>query len=226
MGRKKTVKKLPSEKNMSRKTNPKILNIFQNEDWLSRGFYKNNFPKYLKEDFEIRKFLRKSLPKGIIEKIEIEREATSLKIIIKTSRPALIIGRGGGEVEKLKKGIDKIIGESKQGVKIEVIAVRNPWASASLSSDWIAIQIEKRMPYRRVLKMALSKIMSLKEIQGARVQVSGRLNGIDISRTEWLQQGKLPRQRIRSIIDYGFSQAYCTYGVIGVKVWIYKGERI
>jgi len=218
---------------MSRKTNPKILKIFQNEDWLSRGFYQNNFPKYLKEDFKIRNFLKNNLPKGIIEKVEIEREATSLKVIIKTSRPALIIGRGGSGVEKIKKALDKIIrGDKgakeapKQGLKIDISAVRNPWASAGLSSSWIAIQIEKRMPFRRVLKMALGKIMSLKEIKGARVQVSGRLNGIDISRTEWLQEGKLPRQKIRGVMDYGFSQAYCTYGVIGVKVWIYRGEKI
>ena len=209
---------------MSRKSHPKILKISKNEDWLSRGFYNKDFSKYLKQDFEIREFLNDKLPKGIIEVIEIERSGTSLKIIIKTSRPALIIGRGGEGVEKLKKLVEKTI--DIKGIKIEIIAVRNPWLSASLSSQWMASQIEKRVPFRRVLKMSLSKISSLKEVKGVRVQVSGRLNGIDISRTEWLQQGELPRHKIRSIMDYGFSQAFCSYGTIGVKVWIYRGEEI
>lgn len=219
---------------MSHISHPKILKIKEIKDWLSRGFYKKNFPEYLKEDFRIREFLNKKLPKGIIENIEIERGTTFLKIFIKTARPALIIGRAGEEVKKLKKEIEKVVYQLKQGkktdtkkeIKLEIITVKNPWNSASLVSQWIAGQIEKRMPYRKTLKMALSKVMSLKEILGIRAEVAGRLNGVSISRTEWLQQGRIPRQKIRGILDYGFSQALCSYGIIGVKVWIYKGENL
>ncbi len=217
---------------MSHKSNPKILKIFGIDDWNSRGFYKNKFPQYLEEDFKIRNFLKKKLPKNIIERVEIERGGSLLKIIIRTARPALIIGRGGEGIEKIRKEIEKILNRNskkektaKGDIKIEVIAVKNPWLSANLTSQWMAAQIEKRVPFRKVLKMALSKLISMKEVKGARVEVAGRLNGIDISRTEWLQEGKLPRQKIRAIIDYGFSEAFCTYGKIGIKVWIYKGEK-
>lgn len=217
---------------MGHKVNQKIFRVVGLEDWVSRGFYQKKFPQYLKEDFYVRSFLEKRLPRGVVEAIEIERGETLLKIIIKTSRPALIIGRGGDEINKLKKDTEKIligfggkIVSAKKEIKIEVVEVRNPWASAVLSSQWIAMQLEKRMPFRRVLKMALSKIISVKEVKGAKVEVAGRLNGVEIARTEYLKEGRLPRQNLRSIIDYGFSQAYCTYGMIGVKVWIYKGEK-
>ena len=219
---------------MSHITNPKILRIRKTEDWMSRGFYKKNFPLYLEEDFKIRNFLIKNLPKGTIEGIEIERGSTFLKIFIKTARPALIIGRGGEEVKKIKKEIEKIITPlikgkesiKKQEVKIEILTVKDPWASASLASQWVALQLEKRARFRQVLKMVLSKIMFSREVKGARVQVAGRLNGVSISRTEWLQQGELSRQTIRAVIDYGFSTALCSYGIIGVKVWIYKGQKL
>lgn len=200
---------------------------------MSRGFYKKNFPQYLEEDFKIRSFLLEQLPKGVVESVEIERGETFMKIFIKTARPALIIGRGGEGVEKIKKAVERIIAQlkvkekssQKRDIKIEILAVRDPWSSAALASQWIASQIEKRMPYRRTLKMALSKIKASREVKGARVEVAGRLNGIAIARKEWLQEGELPRQQQRATIDYGFSQAYCTYGVIGVKVWIYKREK-
>jgi small subunit ribosomal protein S3 len=217
---------------MSHKTHPKILQIKEIKDWLSRGYYEKKSPQYLEEDFKIREFLQKKLPQGAIEAIEIERSQTLLKIIIKTARPALVIGRGGAGVEELKKGVERILGKikkdsstPKKDIKIEIVEVKNPWTSASLVSQWVASQLEKRVPYRRALKMALSRVMEQKEVKGAKIMVSGRLNGIEIARTEWLQQGKLPRQTVRSVIDYGFSQAFCTYGVIGVKVWIYKGEK-
>lgn len=215
---------------MSHKVHPKIFRITETKDWLSRGFYKKNHSQYLEEDFKIRKFLNKELKQASIENIEIERRGSSLKIIIKTGRPALIIGRGGERVEKLKKSIDKIFTKEKEkapkeDVKIEIVSIKNTWSSATLVSQWIAFQLEKRVPFRRALKMALSKIMVSKEIKGVRVQVSGRLNGVAFARTEWLQEGELPRQKLRAIIDYGFSQAFCSYGVIGVKIWIYKGEK-
>ncbi len=214
---------------MSQNTHPKILRIGENQTWSSQGFY-SDYPSLLKEDFKIRDFLEQNLPANSVEEIEIERERGKVKVIIKTSRPALIIGRGGEGVERIKKQIDKILErknkKSKRELKIDIVTVKDVWASAPLASKWIASQLEKRMPFRRAIKMAMRKIMAAKEVKGARVQVTGRLNGIDIARKEWLQEGNLPRHKIRANIDYGFAQAKCGYGVIGVKVWIFKGENV
>lgn len=217
---------------MSHKVNPKSFKIREMKDWLSRGFYTKNFPTYLEEDFIIRKFIVKKLPVGILEEVEIERTLAALKVIIKTSRPALIIGRGGKGVEELKLGIEKelakvkkILKNDRNVIKIEIIEIRNPWLSAGLTAQWIAGQLEKQVPFRRVLKMAISKTTEHKEIKGVKVEVSGRLNGVEISRKEWLKDGRLPLQTIRAIVEYAAFEAHCAYGVIGVKVWMYKGER-
>ena len=213
---------------MSHKVHPKAFRIRKMADWLSRGFYGKKTFQYLKEDFVIRKFLDEKLSEASIENIEIERSISSTKIIIKTSRPALVIGRGGEAIEKLKKVLIQKLERSKDDkteIKIEVQEVKNPWMSADICAQWIAQQIKRRIRFRRALKMALGKIMAQKEVIGARVEVAGRLNGVEISRTEWLKEGRLPRHTIRADIDYGTSSAFCTYGVVGVKVWIYKGEK-
>lgn len=218
---------------MSHKVNPKILKVREIKDWMSRGFYEKSFRQNLREDYLLRTFLGKKLSQASVEALEIERGRSTLKIIIKTARPALVIGRGGQEVEKLKQGIDNILREiapegaskEKRDVKVEILEVRNPWDSAALVGQWIAGQIEKMVPFRRVMKMALGKLMEQKGVQGARVQVAGRLNGAEISRTEWLKEGKLPRQTLRAVIDYSSQTAHCTYGAIGIKVWIYRGEK-
>lgn len=210
---------------MARKTNPKILRIKSIEDWESRGFYEKNFPSLLEEDFKIREFLKEKIGKAGVEKIIIERSPEQINLIIFTARPGLIIGRKGEGAEKLVQGLKKEVVGEKKGLKIEIREVKNPWTSAALVSQWMAEQIEKRVPYRRVLKGALARIMGQKEVQGARVQVSGRLDGVEIARKEWLKAGKLPRQTQRAEIDYAENRAYCKYGVIGIKVWIYKGEK-
>lgn len=212
---------------MSHKVHPKVFRIREMKDWFSRGFYGKNTPRYLEEDFKIRKFLEKKLSEASIENIEIERSFSAIKIIIKTSRPALVIGRGGEAVENLKKILAKQlkIKEDKREMKIEVQEVKNPWFSANICAQWITQQIKRRVQFRRVMKMALSKIMFQKGVKGARVELAGRLNGVEIARTEWLKEGQLPRNNLRADIDYGTSSAFCTYGVIGVKVWIYKGEK-
>ncbi len=219
---------------MTHKVHPKAFRIKEIADWDSRGFYRKNFPQYLEEDFRVREFLRKKLGKIGVEKIEIERSAGKINIIISTVRPGLVIGRGGGGVEELKKEIEKKVfkkpsvakaASGRRELKLEIREIRDPWASASLSTQWIAQQIEKRVQFRRVLKQSLDKIMSSKGVQGARVEVAGRLNGTEIARTEWLRKGKLPRQTIRANIDYAREEAHCTYGRIGIKVWIYKGEK-
>lgn len=233
---------------MTHKVHPKVFRIKEISDWISRGFYssranisagghdKKDFAKYLQEDFEIRKFLNKKLAKIGIENIEIERFPTKINIIINTARPGLIIGRRGEGIEELKKELEKVIFKkhlpvTKKGkgrpfeLRLEIKEIKYPWLSANLVAQWIAQQIEKRMPYRRTLKQAIGKVSLHKEIQGVRVQVAGRLDGHEIARTEWLRKGKLPRQTIRADIDYGTARAYCNYGVVGVKVWLYKGEK-
>jgi small subunit ribosomal protein S3 len=216
---------------MAHKVHPKIFRIPDITNWGSRGFYEKKFPNFLKEDFEIREFLNKKLPKGVIEKIEIERFPNKINVILSTARPGLVIGRRGEGIEILRTElVRKILRQNKKSptkeLKIEIIDIKNPWTSASLVSQWMAQQVEARVPYRRILKQALNKIMVHKEIQGARVQVAGRLGGVEIARTEWLKIGKLPRQTIRADIDYAQARAYCRYGVVGIKVWIYKGEKI
>jgi len=220
---------------MTHKVCQKVFRIKEIGDWNSHGFYEKNFAKNLEEDFKIRKFLRAKIGKVGIEKIEIERFPGKVNVIISTLRPGFIIGRGGKGVEELKKKLEKKIFKKKaflpedlktrKELKLEIREIRNPWSSAALSSQWMAQQIEKRVRYRRVLKQALGKISTAKGVKGCRVQVAGRLNGVEIARREWLQKGRLPRQSLRADIDYAQEEAFCTYGVIGIKVWIYKGEK-
>jgi len=210
---------------MTHKVHPKVFRIKDSANWNTRWLMKKDFPKYLEEDFKIREFISKKLGKIGIERIEIERFSGKINIIIYSARPGLIIGRGGGGVEELKKDLVKKVVKEKKELKIEIREVKDSWASASLAAQYIAQQIEKRTPFRRVLKQSLDKIMAAKGIQGARVEVAGRLDGAEIARTEWLKKGRLPKQTIRADIDYGQDRAHCTYGIVGVKVWIYKGER-
>ncbi len=213
---------------MSHRVHPKILRIKKTEEWSSRWFEKKNEKGYLEEDFKIRSFLEKKLKEAGVEKIVIERFPGKTTIIISSSRPGLIIGRKGKGIEEMKKGLIKVLGlqgKEKRELKLDIKEVRDIWSSAELVAQWVARSLEKRTNYRRVLKQALSKIKERKGVKGARIEVAGRLNGVEISRTEWLKFGQLPRQTIRADIDYATARAYCTYGVIGVKVWIYKGEK-
>jgi len=213
---------------MAHKVHPKIYRIKRLENWNSRWLDKKKTAQYLEEDFKIREFIKKKIGKLGVEKIEIERFPGKIIIIISSARPGLIIGRGGGGIEELRKQLMTVVPLTKNGkkeIKIEIKEIKDPWSSASLASQWIAQQIEKRIPHRRVLKQALEKIMAVKTNKGARVEVSGRLGGAEIARREWLKKGRLPRQTLRADIDYAESRAYCTYGTIGVKVWIYKGEK-
>jgi len=222
---------------MSHRVHPKAFRLREIGDWLSRGFYKDA-PKYLAEDFRIRKFLQKKIGSLAVEKIEIERFPGKVKLIISSARPGLIIGRGGEGIERLKEELEKkVLGRKplskkakdssseKEELKIEIKEIRDPWSSASLTAQYIAKQIEKRFLFRRVLKQGMEKVMASGKIKGCRIQISGRLNGVEISRTEWLLRGNLPRQTLRADIDYARASAYCTYGVIGIKVWMYKGEK-
>lgn len=221
---------------MSHKVHPKIFRIKQNSDWLSRGFYGKNFPVSLEEDYVIRNFLEKCLKTCSVEKIEIDRLSNRVNIYIYSSRPGLIIGRGGEGIEKIKKSLLKIlfkklnwtqkemVQKSKE-INLEVKEVSNPWHSSQIVAQWVAQKLEKRTPYRRTLKQAIEKVIVSKNVKGVKVEVSGRLDGVSISRKEWLEKGRLPKQTIRADIDYATYIAVCTYGAIGIKVWIYKGEK-
>jgi len=218
---------------MGHKTNPKSLRIKGIADWNSQGFYGHRFPHLLEEDFDIREFLTEKIKEAGIDSIKIERSANQINIVVYSARPGLIIGRGGTAAEELKKELNirllkirRRTGNTKKTeLRLEIQEVKNPWISANLVSQAIARQLERRLPFRRVLKQSLEKVMENKEIKGARVEVAGRLDGVDISRTEWLKKGLLPRQTLRADMDYGQFEARCTYGTLGIKVWLYKGEK-
>lgn len=214
---------------MSHKVHPKIFRIRDMADWESRWLERKKFPQLLEEDFRIRELIDKKFSKVGIEKIETERSGGKLLVIISTARPGLIFGRGGAGIEELKKEIEKKIikkaAVKSQEFKIEVREIRDPWGSATLSAQAIAQQIEKRMPFRKVLKQTMAKITGNRAVKGVRMEVAGRLDGSEIARTEWMRKGQLPRQTIRADIDYGTAVARCNYGAVGIKVWIYKGEK-
>lgn len=221
---------------MSHKVHPKSFRIKGTEDWNIRGFYGNKMPQFLEEDFMIKDYLTKVLHEASVASIQIEHSANKLNIIIETARPGLIIGRGGNGIELLKNALQKYITRKKRNsikeaekakreFKIEIREIKNPFTKSTLVAQMAAQQIEKRIPFRQVLKKSIERVMQDKEIKGIRIEVSGRLNGIEIARREWLAQGRLPRNTLRADIDYGFAEAFCTYGKIGIKVWLYKGEK-
>lgn len=212
---------------MGHKVHPKSYRLRNLSDWDSRWLSSKKMAQNIEEDFKIRKIIKKKIGKLSVEKIEIEKFPGKINLIIHSARPGLIIGRGGEGVENLKKELEKkaLKKSEKRDLKIEIREIKDPWSSAALSGQWIAQGIEKRMPHRRILKQAIEKIMSAKLNKGARVEIAGRLGGSEHARKEWLQKGNLPRQTLRADIDFAQEKALCTYGTIGVKVWIYKGEK-
>lgn len=217
---------------MAHKVHPKSFRIKNNADWYSRGYYEKKFPQMLEEDFKIRKFLNKRLGKIGIAEVEIDRYPGKVNIAISCVRPGLIIGRQGQGIEELKRKLESSVFKRTSGkkpnqeVRVEIREITSPWSCAIYIAQNIATQLEKRMLFLKVLKQSIEKAMTSKEVQGIRIQVSGRLNGVEIARTAWLGKGRLPRQTIRADIDYATAEALCTYGVIGIKVWIYKGEKL
>jgi len=217
---------------MTHKVHPKAFRIRGMEDFLVRGFYHGQkMPKYLKEDFLIKDFLMEKFAEASVAKIEIEHSDNKINIIIETARPGLIIGRGGQGAENIKTLIEKKLSKgqktesTKRQIKLDIKEIKNPWISAALVAQMGSQQIEKRIPFRQVLKRSIERVMQNKEVKGIKMEVAGRLNGIEIARKEWLKQGRMPLATLRADIDYAQTEAYCTYGVIGVKVWIYKGEK-
>jgi small subunit ribosomal protein S3 len=209
---------------MGKKVNPKSYRLGLNKRWESRWFNLKEAPKLLEEDYKIRQFINEKAKASRIESIDIERKTKDIKIIIQTARPGVLIGRQGQGIEALQKGLKKIL-KTDLNINISVEEVKHPEISAQIVAQGIAEDIEKRISYRRVLKQYLNKVVQHKEVLGVKIMVSGRLDGIEISRDEWLKKGKLPLSTLRADIDYGNAEAHCTYGTVGVKVWIYKGEK-
>ncbi len=214
---------------MGHKVNPTVFRIGQTTDWKSRWFSKRNYNIFLGQDLTIREWLQKKLAKAGLDRVEIERSANQINAIIFTARPGLIIGRGGAGVEALRKELQKKLNKISRGqqtpeVKLSIEEIRDANSRAAVVAGMIAEQIEKRMPYRRVLKQFLEKISQTKGVQGVKIVLGGRLDGAEISRREWLYKGKIPLQTLRADIDYATATAFTTYGTVGIKVWIYKGE--
>ncbi len=212
---------------MGQKVNPNGLRVGVIRDWNSRWFTdKKNFGDTLVEDYKIRKYLKKLLYAAGVPKIEIERvidAATStpkVKVNIFVAKPGMVIGRGGTEIDKIRMDIEKMIGKS---VNLNIVEVRNADTNAQLVAENIAQQLERRIAFRRAMKQSIGRAMRF-GAKGIKCQVGGRLNGADIARSEHYHEGTIPLQTLRADIDYGFAEANTTYGKIGVKVWIYKGE--
>ncbi len=206
---------------MGQKINPTGLRIGVIKDWESRWYAKkNNFGDTLVEDYELREYLLEKLAPAGVPKVEIERTAKRVRINIHVAKPGMVIGRGGAEIEKLKAEIEKKLGKD---VSLNIIEIKNPDVNAQLVAESIASQLERRISFRRALKQAIGRAMKL-GAKGIKCQVSGRLGGAEIARSETYKEGTIPLQTIRADIDYGFAEAKTTYGRIGVKVWIYTGE--
>jgi small subunit ribosomal protein S3 len=205
---------------LGQKVHPYGFRLGYNKNWLSRWFSSKEYPKSVYEDKKIRNFLKKKLYHAGIAKIEIERAADRVRLIIYTARPGIVIGRKGVEIEKLRDDLKKQFGRE---FMIEVNEIRRPEIDAQLVAENVALQLERRVAFRRAIKRTISLAQKF-GAEGIKVSVSGRLGGADIARTEWHREGRVPLQTLRADIDYGFAIAKTTYGVIGVKVWIFKGE--
>ena len=206
---------------MGQKVNPHGLRVGVIKDWDSRWYARDDkVGDLIVEDYNIRKFLKKQLYAAGLPKIEIERDTTKVRIYLHCSRPGVVIGKGGAEIEKLRLQLEKMLGKS---VVLSIVEVKNPDTNAQLVAENIAAQLEKRISFRRAMKNAMSRAMRL-GVRGIKVACSGRLGGAEIARGESYHEGTIPLQTIRADIEYGFAEAATTYGRIGVKVWIYKGE--
>ena len=205
---------------MGQKVNPHGLRVGVIKDWDSKWYADAEFADYLVDDYNIRKFLKKKLFSAGVSKIEIERAADRVKVIVFTAKPGLVIGKGGAEIEVTKKELQKLTGKN---VLVDIKEIKRPDKDAQLVAENIALQLENRVSFRRAMKSCMSRTMKSGAL-GIKTAVSGRLGGADMARTEFYSEGTIPLQTLRADIDYGFAEADTTYGKLGVKVWIYKGE--
>ena len=218
---------------MTHRVHPYVFRLGETTTWKSRWFQRKNFKNSLLEDTMLRAWLDKKLRASHIEVVELERSPNILQVIIRTARPGILIGRAGEGAEVLKNEIKKFILKTQKHfhidpdrheIKLTIEEVRNPETHATIAGQMIVDDLEKRIPFRRVLKQALEKISNSREVKGVRIALKGRLDGAEMARYEWGRKGRIPLQTIRAAIDYAEKTAHTTYGTIGVKVWIYKGD--
>ena len=208
---------------MGQKVHPVGIRLGITKEWSSRWYANSQtFPDYVEQDHRIREFLRAKLKEASISRIQIERPAKKANITIHTARPGVVIGKKGEDIENLKKELASRLGVP---VAVNIEEVRKPEIDAQLIAESITQQLEKRIMFRRAMKRAMQNAMRL-GAQGIKIMSAGRLNGIEIARTEWYREGRVPLHTLRADIDYGFAEAKTTYGVIGVKVWVYKGDTL
>ncbi len=205
---------------MGQKVHPKGFRLNITENWDSRWFARREYAELLHEDIKIRNFLKKRLYHAGVSKIDIERAANKAKINIHTARPGIVIGKKGAEIEKLKQELAKL---TRKETFINIHEVRRPDVDAQLVAENVALQLERRVAFRRAMKEALARAMRM-GAQGVRIQSAGRLGGSEIARTEWYREGRVPLHTLRADVNYGFAEARTTHGIIGVRVWIFRGE--
>ena len=205
---------------MGQKVHPYGFRLGYTKPWKSRWYTDRDYEKLLIEDIKLKGELKEKLKSAGVSSIEIERPGNKLRIIIRTARPGIIIGRKGAEIDKLKLDLQK---RTNRDVFVDILEVHKPELDAQLVSESIALQLEKRVGFRRAMRKSVDSALRF-GCKGIKVRVSGRLNGNEIARSEWYLQGRLPLHTLRADIDYGFAEAHTTYGLIGVKTWVYKGE--
>jgi small subunit ribosomal protein S3 len=209
---------------MGQKVNPVGIRLGITRDWVSKWYAgKKQFPAHVHTDFRVREFLKKKLADASVSRVLIDRAAKRVNITIQTARPGIVIGKKGEDIEKLRGDTARMLKLPPQDVRLNIAEIRKPELDAQLVADGIAQQIEKRVMFRRAMKRAVMSTMRSGAL-GVKVRLSGRLNGSEIARTEWAREGRVPLHTFRADIDYGLGEAKTTYGVIGVKVWIFKGE--
>jgi small subunit ribosomal protein S3 len=209
---------------MGQKVNPLGIRLGITRDWVSKWYAgKKQFPVLVHTDFRVREFLKKKLADASVSRVHIERAAKRVSITIQTARPGIVIGKKGEDIEKLRAETAKMLGLPMLDVRLNIAEIRKPELDSLLVAEGIAQQIEKRVMFRRAMKRAVMSTMRSGAL-GIKVRLSGRLNGSEIARTEWVREGRIPLHTFRADIDYGLAEARTTYGVIGVKVWIFKGE--
>jgi small subunit ribosomal protein S3 len=209
---------------MGQKVHPTGIRLGIVKDWVSKWYADSKtFPEYIRADHLVRVFIKKKLKDASVSRIAIERPSNKINITIHTARPGIVIGKKGEDIEKLRSEVAKMIGMNMQDVRININEVRKPELDAILVAEGIAQQLERRVMFRRAMKRAVTNTMRV-GAEGIKVKVGGRLNGAEIARSEWYREGRVPLHTLRADIDYGTAVANTTYGVIGVKVWIFKGE--
>jgi small subunit ribosomal protein S3 len=209
---------------MGQKVNPIGIRLGITREWSSKWYASTkNFPAYVYTDFQVREFLKKKLVEASVSRIQIERAARKVNITIHTARPGIVIGKKGEDIEKLRGQVSRMVKMPVTDVRINISEIRKPELDAQLVAEGIAQQLERRVMFRRAMKRAVTNTMRIGAL-GIKVRVSGRLNGAEIARTEWYREGRIPLHTFRADIDYGLAEAKTTYGVIGVKVWVFKGE--